>query len=79
MEKVNTMKNTMIKLLVSAAVITSCLYAGGDIAPVVEPVTEPVTEPDTDSGSAMGIVSMLVFMFLTTTIGSFFIKIEQEK
>jgi len=65
----------MIKLLVSAAVITSCLYAGGDIAPVVE----PVTEPDTDSGSAMGIVSMLVFMFLTTTIGSFFIKTEQEK
>ena len=69
------MKNTMIKLLVSAAVITSCLYAGGDIAPVVE----PVTEPDTDSGSAMGIVSMLVFMFLTTTVGSFFIKTEQEK
>lgn len=69
------MKNTMIKLLVSTAVITSCLYAGGDIAPVVE----PVTEPDTDSGSAMGIVSMLVFMFLTTTIGSFFIKREHEK
>ena len=75
MQKENTMNKTMIKLLVSAAVITSCLYAGGDIAPVVE----PVTEPDTDSGSAMGIVSMLVFMFLTTTIGSFFIKTEQEK
>ena len=38
------MKNTMIKLLVGAAVITSCLYAGGDIAPVVEPVTEEVKE-----------------------------------
>ena len=69
------MKRTMIKLLVSAAVITSCLYAGGDISPVVE----PVTDPDTDSGSAMGIMSMLVFMFLTTTIGSFFIKKEQGK
>ncbi len=69
------MKNTKIKLLVSAAVITSCLYAGGDISPVVE----PVTEPDTDSGSAMGIVSMLIFMVLTTTIGSFFIKKEQGK
>jgi len=69
------MKNTMIKLLVGAAVLTSCLYAGGDIAPVME----PVTEPDTDSGSAMGIVSMLVFMFLTTTVGSYFIKKEQGK
>lgn len=75
MKKGNRMKNTMIKLLVSAAVITSCLYAGGDIAPVVE----PVTDPDTDSGSAMGIVSMLVFMFLTTTIGSFYIKKEQRR
>jgi len=64
----------MIKLLVSVAVITSCLYAGGDIAPIVE----PVTEPDTDSGSAMGMVSMLLFMFLTTTIGSFFIKKEHK-
>ncbi|MGB5506603.1 MAG: hypothetical protein WBM70_07955 [Sulfurovum sp.] len=68
------MKNSMIKLLVSVAVITSCLYAGGDIAPVVE----PVTEPDTDSGSAMGMVSMLLFMFLTTTVGSFFIKKEDK-
>jgi hypothetical protein len=68
------MKSTMIKLLVSVAVITSCLYAGGDIAPIVE----PVTEPDTDSGSAMGMVSMLLFMFLTTTIGSFFIKKEHK-
>ena len=69
------MKNPMIKLLVSAALITSCLYAGGDISPVVE----PVTDPDTDSGSAMGIMSMLIFMVLTTTIGSFYIKKEQEK
>ena len=68
------MKSSMIKLLVSVAVITSCLYAGGDIAPIVE----PVTEPDTDSGSAMGMVSMLLFMFLTTTIGSFFIKKEHK-
>ena len=74
MEKENSMNKTMIKLLVSAALITSCLYAGGDISPVVE----PVTEPDTDSGSAMGIMSMLVFMFLTTTIGSFFIKKEHK-
>lgn len=65
----------MIKLVVSTAVITSCLYAGGDIAPAVE----PVTEPDTDSGSAMGIVSMFVFMFLTTTVGSFYIKKDQGK
>ncbi len=68
------MKSSMIKLLVSVAVITSCLYAGGDISPVVE----PVTEPDTDSGSAMGIVSMLLFMFLTSAVGSFFIKKEHK-
>ena len=68
------MKNSMIKLLVSVAIITSCLYAGGDIAPVVE----PVTEPDSDSGSAMAIVSMVLFVFITSTLGSFYINKEQQ-
>ena len=56
--------------LVTIFALTQLTYAGGDIAPVVE----PFTEPDTDSGSAMGIVSMLVFMFLTTSVGSFFMS-----
>lgn len=68
------MKSSMIKLLVSVAVITSFLYAGGDIAPAVE----PVTDQESDSGSAMGIVSMLLLMFLTTAVGSFFIKKEHK-
>lgn len=68
------MKSSTMKLLVSVAVITSCLYAGGDIAPVVE----PVAEPEADSGSALGMASMFLFMFLTTTVGSFFIKKEQK-
>lgn len=65
------MKSTMIKLLVGIVALTACMYAGGDIAPAVEPVAE-----ETDSGSAMGMISMLVLMFLTTAIGSFFIKKE---
>jgi hypothetical protein len=74
LKKEDAMKNSMIKLLVSVAIITSCLYAGGDIAPVVE----PVTEPDSDSGSAMGIVSIALFVFITSTVGSFFINKEQQ-
>ena len=72
MKKENTMKSTMIKLFVGIVALSVCIYAGGDIAPAVE----PVTDPETDSGSAMGMVSMLVLMFLTTAIGSFFIKKE---
>lgn len=67
------MKSSMIKLLISVAVMTSFMYAGGDIAPV-----EPVTDTSSDSGSAMGMISMLLFMFLTSAVGSFFINKEQK-
>jgi|GEM_PF-2573012 len=67
------MTRTMMRFLLGLALLSTIIYAGGDIAPV----SEPVTEPDSDNGSAMGIASMILFTFLTTTIGSFFIKKEQ--
>ena len=51
----------------------SSIYAGGDIAPV-----EPAMEPVTSTGDALSITTMLMFMVLTTAIGLFFIKKEQE-
>lgn len=67
------MTSTTIRFLLGLALLSTFIYAGGDIAPV----TEPVTEPESDDGSAMGIVSMLLSIFLTTLAGSFFIKKEK--
>lgn len=63
----------MKKLLMVCTMGISSIYAGGDIAPV-----EPAMEPVTSTGDALSITTMLMFMVLTTAVGLFFIKKEQE-
>lgn len=61
-----------VKLLL-IAMLTSVLYAGGDIRPV-ESSVEPVVRAS--SGDALGVVSIFTLIVLTTLIGMFFVKKE---
>jgi len=64
------MKTTMMKLFTTLTVMTTSIFAGGDIEPV-EPVMDPVV---TSSGDAMTMTAMIAFMVVTTVVGLYFVK-----
>ena len=64
------MKTKMMKLFTTLTVMTTSIFAGGDIEPV-EPVMDPVV---TSSGDAMTMAAMITFMVLTTVVGLYFVK-----
>jgi len=64
------MKKVIVLLI---TMLTSMLYAGGDIRPA-EASVEPAVRAS--SGDAFGLVSMLILIVLTTFIGMFFLKKE---
>jgi len=63
----------MKNLFITLTMLSSYIYAGGDIAPV-----EPAMEPVTSTGDALSITTMIIFMVLTTAVGLFYVKKEQE-
>jgi len=64
------MKTTIMKLSTTLALVTTSIFAGGDIEPV-EPMMDPVV---TSSGDAMTMTAMITFMVLTTVVGLYFTK-----
>lgn len=69
------MKATMIKLFTTLTVMTTSIFAGGDIDPVEPVMMDPVT---TSSGDAMTMTAMIVLMALTTMVGLYFVN-KQSK
>jgi len=57
----------MKKLLITLTLVTSSIFAGGDIEPV-----EPMMDPVTNSGDAMTMTAMILFMLATTMVGLYF-------
>jgi len=64
------MKTTMVKLFTTLTVMTTSIFAGGDIEPV-EPVMDPVV---TSSGDALTMIGMILMVSLTTAVGLYFVK-----
>jgi len=60
-------------ILLLIAMLSSILYAGGDIRPA-EASVEPAIRAS--SGDALGLLSVLTLIVLTAVIGMFFVKKE---
>ena len=62
------MKATLTKVFTALTVMSTTIFAGGDIEPV-EPVADPVMA---SSGDAMTMTAMILFVVATTMVGLYF-------
>ena len=63
----------MLKLFTMLTLLTSSIFAGGNIEPV-----RPITDPITNGGDALSITSSFILISITVIIGLYFIKKEQK-
>jgi len=66
------MKHFMTKLFLGATLLTSTIFAGGDIEPV-----EPAMEPVTSTGDALTFTTMIILVAVTTLIGLYAVRKQQ--